>query len=105
MRLALSGKAGAQIGRRSLPPAALLPPNNPVSEVITMAATKNIVSRIIKYESGELNERETLRLFAYLIKSGLVWKLQGHYGRTAASLIEAGIISENGRINWKALSG
>jgi hypothetical protein len=65
---------------------------------------KNIVSRIIKYEGGELNERETLRLFAYLIKSGLAWKLQGHYGRTAASLIEAGIISKSGRINWKALS-
>jgi hypothetical protein len=72
---------------------------------MTMAVTrKNIVSRIIKYESGELDEKETLRLFAHLIRTGVVWELQGHYGRVAASLIEAGIISKNGRINWKALA-
>jgi hypothetical protein len=68
-----------------------------------MAKRKDLVSLIIAYESGELSFEDTLRLFAALIKSGLAWRLQGHYGRTAADFIKAGIISENGRINWKEL--
>jgi hypothetical protein len=80
------------------------PPNNSRLEVIMMAKKKSLVSLIIAYESGELSAEDTLRLFAKLIKSGLAWQLQGHYGRTAASLIEQGIISKNGRINWKALT-
>ena len=53
-----------------------------------MAKKKSLVSLIIAYEGGELSAEDTLRLFAKLIKSGLAWQLQGHYGRTAASLIE-----------------
>lgn len=56
------------------------------------------VSKIIAYEAGELNQSEILELFAELIKSGLAWKLQGHYGRTAARLIDAGYISKDGEI-------
>jgi hypothetical protein len=82
------------------------PPNNAWSEVITMAKRKKkgLVSLIIAYESGELGAEDTLRLFSRLIKSGLAWQLQGHYGRVAASLIEQGIINKNGRINWKSLA-
>jgi hypothetical protein len=65
---------------------------------------KDLTSLIIAYEEGSLPLKETLRLFARLIKSGLAWQLQGHYGRTAADLIKAGIISKSGRVNWKALS-
>jgi len=64
---------------------------------------KNLVSYIMRYEGGELDDEETLKLFAYLIKTGLAWQLQGCYGRAAARLIKAGIISKNGRINWKKL--
>lgn len=45
---------------------------------------------IIQYENGECSEEEMIAGFQDLIDSGLAWELQGHYGRTAARLIEAG---------------
>lgn len=56
------------------------------------------IDAIIAYESGQLNDNETLELFSTLIKSGMAWKLQGSYGRMAASLIEGGYINRNGTI-------
>ena len=46
---------------------------------------------IIAYELGELSEEDTIKMFQEGINNGMVWKLQGHYGRTAAALIEAGV--------------
>lgn len=51
-----------------------------------------LLDLIIAYEAGELDREETLELFRELTRTGLAWVLQGHYGRTAASLIEAGEI-------------
>jgi hypothetical protein len=48
---------------------------------------------IIAYEQGDLNEEDTVRLFQYLVDTGLAWQLQGHYGRTAQALIDAGYIT------------
>jgi len=48
------------------------------------------LDKIIAYEQGELSDDDTIELFQELIDSGLVWKLQGHYGRTAADLIKCG---------------
>ena len=45
---------------------------------------------IIAFEQGETDEQETIEGFQALIDSGIVWSLQGSYGRTAARLIEAG---------------
>ena len=53
---------------------------------------------IIEYENGELAPENTLKLFAELIKNGHAWTLQGHYGRTAEGLIDAGYISKTGEI-------
>tara|TARA_R110000824_G_scaffold67377_9_gene174626 strand:+ start:8560 stop:8751 length:192 start_codon:yes stop_codon:yes gene_type:complete len=53
----------------------------------------NMVDKIIRYENGEMNESETVEFFQELIDSGLAWKLQGHYGRVATSLIEEGLCS------------
>lgn len=50
----------------------------------------DIVAGVIAYESGELDEDSTIEFFQLLINTGQAWKLQGHYGRTADALIEAG---------------
>jgi hypothetical protein len=52
-----------------------------------------LVDYIIKYESGELDDTETIRLFQFLVDTGQAWYLQGHYGRTATALIDAGIVT------------
>jgi hypothetical protein len=48
------------------------------------------VGQILAFEQGELNEKETVALFQYLIDTGHVWRLQGTYGRMAKALIDAG---------------
>lgn len=45
---------------------------------------------MIAYEEGNLEHDE-------IIDTGMAWKLQGHYGRTARSLIEKGIALLNKR--------
>lgn len=49
------------------------------------------IELMMAYEEGELGEEQTIDLFQELIDSGLVWQLQGLYGRTAAAFIEAGL--------------
>ena len=58
----------------------------------------DVVGLIIEYESGLLSDKQILNLFACLIRSGTVWSLQGHYGRTASALIQDGWISQTGKI-------
>jgi len=58
----------------------------------------NLTDKIIAYECGEIDLAGILQLFAELIKSGMAWTLQGHYGRTAKALIDAEYISEDGQI-------
>lgn len=48
------------------------------------------VDQIMDYESGEMTGPETIEFFQELIDDGLAWTLQGHYGRTAARLIDTG---------------
>ena len=54
---------------------------------------KNLVERIVAYEQGELDEQQTIQLFQELVDSGMIMHLQGHYGRFAAQLLEAGLIT------------
>lgn len=56
---------------------------------------------MMRYEGDDTDAHETLTLFASLIQSGDAWALQGHYGRTAASFIEQGLISREGEITSK----
>jgi hypothetical protein len=44
----------------------------------------------MNYENGSLSGEDTITMFQQMIDSGLAWKLQGHYGRTANALVEAG---------------
>lgn len=49
------------------------------------------VNNIIAYEDGTLSEEDTIKMFQEMIDDGSVWGLQGHYGRTAMALIDAGL--------------
>lgn len=51
------------------------------------------IDDIIAYENGDLGEDEIIALFQTLIDNGMAWTLQGHYGRTANDLIDAGLCS------------
>lgn len=44
------------------------------------------------------NALTELRAWAYLIKTGACWSLQGWYGRNATALIDNGYITKDGTI-------
>tara|TARA_R100000664_G_C2724099_1_gene116582 strand:- start:31 stop:225 length:195 start_codon:yes stop_codon:yes gene_type:complete len=48
------------------------------------------VQDIIDYENGEMEFDRIVEMFQTLINTGYAWSLQGHYGRTAQSLIDDG---------------
>jgi hypothetical protein len=50
----------------------------------------DVVGFLMDYESGSLCDEQIVEGFQHLINDGLVWKLQGTYGRMAKALIEAG---------------
>jgi len=50
----------------------------------------DVFESIISYENEELSGEEIITLFQKLIDNGMAWTLQGHYGRTAKALIDAG---------------
>ena len=55
---------------------------------------KDMVSLIMAYEEGTLEQEDIVGMFQEMINSGLVWHLQGHYGRTARRLIDEGFCYE-----------
>ena len=57
----------------------------------------DVVSFVMAFEDGNLSEEEIIVGFQELIDSGLVWQLQGFYGRTATALIESGKCITRGR--------
>jgi len=64
---------------------------------------KNLVDYIMAFEEGSLSDKDVVKLFSYLVKTGKAWTLQGFYGRTAMNLIEQGYIDKSGKINKKKL--
>lgn len=52
------------------------------------------VDKIMRYEEGDMDEEEVIEFFQEMVHSGIVWQLQGSYGRAAAALIEAGYITQ-----------
>jgi hypothetical protein len=43
------------------------------------------------YESAE-SEEQVIEAWQYLVDSGLAWRLQGWFGRTATDMIDQGLI-------------
>jgi hypothetical protein len=58
----------------------------------------DLVTAIMNYESNDYTTNEMIELFSELVKTGLVFSLQGHYGRQADYLIQEGWLSETGEI-------
>jgi hypothetical protein len=51
-------------------------------------------------EGEGASSSDQLEAWAYLIETGKCWSLQGWFGRAASSMIDDGLISENGVIDW-----
>jgi hypothetical protein len=56
-----------------------------------------LTDEIIRYENDAMSHEEEVAFFQKLIDTGLAWKLQGHYGRTAQRLIEEGACAKAGQ--------
>ncbi|AKY03819.1 hypothetical protein SEA_VERSE_65 [Streptomyces phage Verse] len=68
-----------------------------------MSKMGSLAIDLISYEEGALDDADTLNLFATLVKSGMAWTLQGHYGRTARNLIDSGFLTEEGEVTEHAV--
>ena len=64
---------------------------NGINEVIEAApAPFDLMSFILAFEGGDITEEELIEGFQHMIDSGVVWQLQGFYGRQAMALIASG---------------
>lgn len=55
---------------------------------------EDLLSKLLEFEQGELDDTGIIELFQQLVDTGLAWQLQGLYGRTACNLIQAGLITD-----------
>lgn len=49
------------------------------------------IDDIISWEDGSMSQEDEIKFFQGMIDSGVVWQLQGMYGRRATELINAGL--------------
>jgi hypothetical protein len=50
------------------------------------------VGAIMDFEEGSLTDEQVIKLFQYLVDTGIAWKLQGSYGFLAYNMIQDGHI-------------
>lgn len=53
----------------------------------------DLVGFVIEFEAGILDDDAIVAGFQHLVDDGIVWSLQGSYGRTATALIDAGLVT------------
>lgn len=51
---------------------------------------------MMAFEDGTINRGDMIKLFQNLVDTGLAWRLQGFYGRTAQAMIESGLLKRKG---------
>jgi len=56
------------------------------------------------FASFKPTQEDMLEAWALLIETGDCWSLQGFYGRQAANMIEQGLISKKGKVNWETVA-
>jgi hypothetical protein len=69
-----------------------------------MASVMPEVSDIVAYENGELSAERSAVMMQKMINGGMVWRMQGAYGRAAMAAIKAGecmLGVEEGIDYWK----
>ena len=54
----------------------------------------NMLDYIMDFEEGSLEVNDVIELFQFLVDTRIAWQLQGFYGRTAETLIEAGYVTK-----------
>ena len=65
----------------------------------------NFIDRIIQYEDGQMEWDEIVSFFQDLMDTGFILNLQGHYQRTAQTLIQTGEIVVKGITHYKCFGG
>ena len=70
------------------------------TKIVTGPTPYGLIDMIIAYEEDRLSDEDILRLYQYLVDTGLAWSLQGNYGRTARRLIADQLITPP--VMWKA---
>ena len=58
----------------------------------------DIVDKIMRHETGQMSQRETLEFFGELVSTGQAWQLQGAYGRAASTLVDEGYLTAEGEV-------
>ena len=59
-----------------------------------------LYQRVVEYETEEHSLEWIVQFFADLVATGLAWQLQGRYGREAKAMIDEGVITVQGDVNW-----
>ena len=67
-------------------------------ETLKLMDSYRVCSIIEQFCEDVPTPREKIEAWAYLIKTGDCWRLQGFYGRFALQLIDSNIISSKGEI-------
>ena len=58
----------------------------------------NTLDFIMNFEDGEISNKEIVDGFSQLVKTKIIWSLQGLYQRTFYDLLNAGYLDKSGNI-------